>query len=331
MGSSPPFADDVGLVSVVMPARNEEASIRMAIRSVQTQTYEPLELLVVDGASEDRTSDIVREIAARDDRVRLLTNPGQTIPRAMNIGVAEARGRWLVRLDAHSSIPPDYVALCVEHLRTSRWGGVGGRKDGVGTSAKGRAIAAALSSRFGVGDSLYHYGTRSTTVDHVPFGAYPMELAREVGGWDERLTTNEDYEFDYRVRARGFELLFDPRLRIRWHVRESIGDLFNQYHRYGRGKAKMVWLNPRSVKARHLAAPALCVAAVAALVLAPVRPKVAAAIVTPYIAANAAASILTSKKVHGEAARWLPGAFVAMHIAWGLGFWRGTIEHLRRS
>ena len=315
---------------MVMPARNDESSIGAAIASVLAQTHERLELLVVDGASEDRTPEIVREMSTLDERVRLLDNPGKTIPQALNVGLSAARGRWLVRVDAHSTIPRDYVAHCVRHLGTTRWGGVGGRKDGVGVSPRGRAIAAALSSRFGVGDSLYHYGTQMTSVDHIPFGAYPVEVVRDIGGWDERLTTNEDYEFDYRVRGRGLELLFDPSLRIEWRVRESIGDLFRQYYRYGRGKAEVIRLRPRSAKARHLAAPALCLATAAALVVAPSRPKVSLALTTPYIAAAALATAVTATKVDGRAAMWLPLAFSTMHVSWGLGFWRGMLDHVFR-
>src|SRR4051795_9954600 len=102
----------------------------------------------------------------------------------------------------------------VPRRRGGRGGGVGGRKDGPGTPPAGRAIAAALGSRFGVGGSLYHHGRAAQEVDHIPFGAYPTDLVRRLQGWDERLEANEDFEFDYRLRSCGATLLFDPALQI---------------------------------------------------------------------------------------------------------------------
>ena len=72
-------------------------------------------------------------------------------------------------------------------------GGVGGRKDGVGSTPAGRAIAAVMGSKFGVGNSKYHHSTEVEEVDHVPFGAYPVDVIRDLGGWDEDLVANEDF------------------------------------------------------------------------------------------------------------------------------------------
>src|ERR1051325_7700034 len=245
------------LVTVVVPARNEENAIGPCLDSILTQDEPNLQVIVVDGASTDRTVEIVREYAARDSRVGLLHNPVAIIPTSLNIALAAARGRWLVRIDAHATIPQGYVRKAAERLRTGRWGGVGGRKDGVGTTPAGRAIAAAMASPFGVGNSTYHHGTSRRTVDHIPFGAYPTALARELGGWDERCVVNQDFEFDFRLRRAGFELLFDPELAIAWESRQSIPALWRQYRRYGRGKSYVARLHPDSVKLRHLAAPAL--------------------------------------------------------------------------
>src|SRR5436309_3992828 len=115
------------LVTVVVPARNEESAIPSCLRSILAQTHRNLQVIVVDGASTDRTRDVVLEFARNDPRVELLQNPDAIIPRSLNIAVAAAKARWLVRVDAHSAIPPDYVGRAVRHLRTGRWGGVGGR------------------------------------------------------------------------------------------------------------------------------------------------------------------------------------------------------------
>ena len=316
------------VVTVLIPARDEERFIGACLESVLSQTERDLQVIVVDGASGDRTREIVRWHAERDPRVELLVNAeGGGIPTSLNAGLRAARGRWLVRVDAHATIPPEYVRRVVSHLATGRWGGVGGRKDGVGETPTGRAIAAALASPFGVGNSTYHHGTKLQSVDHVPFGAYPTGLLREIGGWDERLSANEDYELDYRLRRKGHQLLFDPRVAIAWRCRQRIPDLFRQYRRYGRGKAAVVRVHPESVRLRHLAAPALIAGWAVALALS-FRWKLPLALaVVPYLLALGAAALMTARKAGDlRTTPRIAAAFAAMHVAWGLGFWEGLVK-----
>jgi cellulose synthase/poly-beta-1,6-N-acetylglucosamine synthase-like glycosyltransferase len=316
------------LVTVLVPARNEERAIAAALDSIARQTYRHLQVVVVDDGSTDRTPEIVRLRIAEDPRFELVPSRRSGIPAALNQGLELARGTWLVRVDAHSTVGPSYVERLLGHLREGRWGGVGGRKDGHGETAAGRAIAAAMGSRFGVGNSQYHYATDTEEVDHLPFGAYPVDVVRRVGGWDERLVANEDYELDYRLRESGERLLLDPAIVISWQCRQSVPDLWRQYLRYGRGKADVAALHPASLQPRHLAAPALVAWLATATVVGVRRPRGAIAMVSPYLAGVAAASAMTSRRLeHPDDAVHLPAAFMAMHLAWGVGFWRGLATH----
>jgi cellulose synthase/poly-beta-1,6-N-acetylglucosamine synthase-like glycosyltransferase len=320
------------LVTVLVPAKNEEQSIGECLRSILSQDHVELEVIVLVEDSRDATAEIVWEIAQRDPRVVLVRHRLDGIPRSLNLGLARARGRWLVRVDAHSRIAPGYVRTVVGHLRSGEWGGVGGRKDGTASTPAGRAIAQALGSRFGVGNSRYHYGTERDTVDHIPFGAYPTALLRTLGGWNESLQTNEDFELDYRIRRLGRRLLFDPSARIFWNARESIPDLFRQYRRYGRGKADVARLHPDSLELRHLAAPGLVLVLIGASLAASRRPAVAMTVVSPYIAGLGGASVNIALRGRDlRAAPWLPLAFLAMHLGWGLGFWEGLVKPVRRT
>lgn len=315
------------LVTVVVPARNEEGHIAACLQSLTHQTYPALQIIVVDGASTDTTPHIVKEQAVHDERVELLVNRQRLIPVSLNTALAAARGRWLVRVDAHSTVPPDYVARAVGHLATGHWQAVGGRKEGVGRTAPGRAVAAVMSSRFGVGNSTYHYGRHRQAVEHVPFGAYPVELLRRLGGWDESLAVNQDFELDYRIRQAGGRLLFDPDLVIHWHCRQSVPDLYRQYRRYGRGKAVVAGMHPASLRPRHLMSPALVALIAAAAAVAPRRPVLAGVAIAPYATALTLATASTSRRLEDPHARlWIAPAFVAMHAGWGLGFWEGLLR-----
>jgi succinoglycan biosynthesis protein ExoA len=315
---------DDDLVTVVVPARNEEASIGECLRSILAQDEHRLQVVVVDGESDDATAEIVRELREHDPRVELVRNPHRLIPHALNIGLAHARGSWLVRVDAHSTVEADYVRRLVDQLRSGGWGGVGARKDAVGTTPAGRAIAFALGSRFGVGDSHYHHATTSMVVEHIPFGAYPTRLLRELGGWDETFAVNEDFELDQRIRATGRELLLDPSVRIAWTCKQSIADLFRQYRRYGRGKADVMIAHPGATRPRHLVPPAFVLALASVLVLR--RRDAAAAVLVPYAGAMALATVQGARDLPAASRGHLPGAFATMHVAWGIGVWEGLLR-----
>ena len=320
------------LVTVVIPVRNEESEIDSCLDSIRRQSYANLQILVVDGMSTDGTRDRVRRHSSADPRIELLDNEGRIVPTGLNRALAATRARWLVRVDAHATVPPDYVRRAVEHLRTGQWAGVGGTKIGRGRTPAGYAIAAVMSSRFGVGGSTYHYGTTERPVDHIPFGAYSVDVARALGGWDERLAVNQDFEFDYRLRQSGRTLLFDPQLRIRWQCRQSVPDLFGQYRRYGRGKVAVMLLHPRSISPRHLVPPALVLSWAVAGTLAVRRPRLAGALVAPYAIALAVATVNTARRLDSpQQRRFVAPAFVAMHAGWGIGAVEGLVARLGRG
>lgn len=324
-------ADD--LVTVVIPARNEEASIDGCLDSVLAQSHENLQVIVVDGASTDATAVRVRERARRDPRVELQSNTAAIIPVALNLALAAARARWFVRVDAHATVPKDYIETALGRLSTGRYAAVGGRKDGIGVTPAGRAIAAAMASPFGVGNSAYHYATEAREVDHVPFGAYSVEIARQLGGWDERLTVNQDFEFDHRLRQAGYRILLDPEMVIHWHCRQSIVELVGQYRRYGWGKTAVVRLHPGSLKLRHLAAPALVASWASALALSVTgRRWAAAGLLAPYLVGLGLASARVAADLEDTPSRLrVAPAFVAMHAGWGWGFWQGVVTSARRT
>lgn len=317
------------LVTVLIPARNEQAGIESCLTSILEQRDADLQVVVVDNGSTDQTADLVRARAQHDARIVLVQQPEPSIPAALNAGLAMARGRWLVRVDAHSTIPSDYVARAVEILRSGSWVGVGGRKDAVARTRTGRAIAAVLGSRLAVGGSTYHHGTEAQIVDHIPFGVYPTSLLKQLGGWDEAVLNNEDFELDQRLRQHG-NLWFDPSLRIDWHCRETLADLYAQYRRYGTGKPAVALAHPGSVKLRHLAPPALVAWLVISAVVSLRSPRLSAWAVVPYVAAVTGSSVSIVRDLEDvRSAPLVPGALVAMQVGWGVGFWVGAARLLR--
>jgi succinoglycan biosynthesis protein ExoA len=327
-------AQTAELVTVLVPARNEEAAIPHTLEAILGQDYPNLEIVVVEGGSTDATPDVIQDFAKRDSRVRMVVQPVASIPLSLNAGLGAARGKWLVRVDAHSVIPNDYVSRLVAHLEQEDWGGVGGRKDAVAKTATGQIIARALGSKFGVGGSAYHHGTEKQTVDHIPFGAYRVDLLRSLGGWNEKLLVNEDFELDQRVLLTGRQLLLDPEIAIKWSSRETLGDLWRQYQRYGQGKPRVALLHPGSLRLRHLAPPILVASwAIAGLAALTGHKALAAAIVVPYAGAVTYGAIVTPEDgpASVKSKALLTAAFTTMHASWGVGFWQGALEVAKRG
>jgi hypothetical protein len=167
-----------------MPVRNEERSVADAISSVLGQTLTDLEILVIDGASDDATVSVVSELARTDPRIRLLDNPDRTIPHALNIGLNAARGRYVARVDAHASVSVDYLERGIAALDNDREvASIGGRRIGVGKTPTARCVAAALSSPFGVGNSINHFGSQAQDTDHASFAVSRTDVrARSTVG-----------------------------------------------------------------------------------------------------------------------------------------------------
>jgi succinoglycan biosynthesis protein ExoA len=310
-------------VSIIMPVRNEAASLDAALASVCSQATEAsIEVIVVDDHSTDSSRSIVERWIAQDEHVRLISSPRRGIPQALNCGLDAARGRYLVRVDGHSIIPPEYVQALLDHVRSDACEGAGGLKRAVGQGTFGRAVATAHGSRFGIGDSKYHFSQRQELVDHIPFGAYTTELARAIGGWDEELRTNEDYDFDFRYQQAGGRLLFDPAIVVDWRVRETPIKLAHQYYAYGCGKFMALVRHPSSLHLRWLAPPMLVGSITVGILLSRTTAGRAllAVVGGSYALFLVAGSAILGSRVGVRLAPSVALALGVMHFAWGTGF-----------
>jgi glycosyltransferase involved in cell wall biosynthesis len=241
-------------VSFVMPVRNEAEFIRECLEAVRAQDFagELVDIIVVDGMSDDGTLDILAEIGRTEPRLKVIQNPARIVPVAMNLGIRRARADIVIRVDGHAVIPRDYARGCVESLLKEKVECVGGAIDSVGTSHTGAVIAAAMSSPFGVGG----FGFRTAGTDHtpvpvatVPFGAFRREVFARVGFFNEEMVRHQDYEFNYRLRKSGGKILLLPWLRVKYYVRSNLRALWRQYWGYGLWKGRMLRTYPESLKA----------------------------------------------------------------------------------
>ena len=247
-------------ISFVIPFRNEEAFLAQTLRSLEQQELGGIsaEILLLDGASTDSSREIIGPFLARSTdrlRMRLLDNPLRTTPFAFNIGVAESRSDVVGFGGAHTNYPPTYLRRAVELLHESEADVVGGGHDQFVTSDTGVlaiAMTCLYQSPMGAGVAAYHRRTEPGFVDTVYGGFYRRSVLERVGGFNERLTRNQDNELNARVRAAGFKIFFHPDLSTSYVQKTDLptflkrGMIFGRYH-------PVTWrTTPRSFRMRHV-------------------------------------------------------------------------------
>lgn len=246
-------------VSIVIPCYNEQDTIRLLLEALYNQTFprREMEVIIADGLSTDRTREEIRAFQKERSelQVRIVNNPDRSIPAGLNRAIAAAQGEYIVRLDAHSVPHRDYVERCIRALDQNKGENVGGmweihpRRD----DWQARSIAVAASHPLGVGDARYRIGSQAKSVETVPFGAFRRDLVNRIGVFDETLLSNEDYEFNVRVRQAGGTVWLDPAIRSDYFARPTLKSLARQYWRYGFWKARMLQRYPGTFRWRQLA------------------------------------------------------------------------------
>ena len=321
--------DNLPLVSVIMPVRNEAAYIARSLGAILDQDYpaDRLEILVVDGMSDDGTREYVLARQSDHPCLRLLDNPRGIVPPGLNIGIRQAHGDIIVRVDGHCEVAPDYVRRCVAHLLAGEAEAVGGPIETIGESDEAQAIALAMSSWFGVGGSAFRtVKDRAMLVETVAFPAYTRQTLERLGPFDEELVRNQDDEYNYRLLKSGGRVLLAPDVRARYYSRSSLRSLWRQYYQYGYWKVRVMQKHPRQMRARQFAPPAFVAALLGSAALGVLfRPfrLLLGIVVALYLIANLMASMSVGRAHGMEYAPRLAIIHPILHLSYGLGFLAG--------
>lgn len=329
MDNSLPF------VSVIVPARNEEAYISDCLRSILEGTYprDRLEVLVIDGQSADQTRQIASTFSQKYSEVRVFENHARIVPNAMNIGIRAARGDIIVRMDAHARYPPDYVMKLVTWMEKLNADNVGGQwitmpaRD----SLEAASIALILGHWFGVGTALYRIGTGNSPVevDTVPFGCYRRETFRRIGLYDERFVRNQDDELNARLKKAGGRIYLIPEIRIEYVARESLGKMARMLYQYGYFKPLIAFKLGRPATWRQLAPPMFVASLVVFSVgtfLSPTIGLLGCAVLGSHSIVNLGVSTAIAARKGWRVLPYLFCGFLLAHIAYGTGYLRGMLD-----
>lgn len=318
-------------LSVIVPMRNESDWIDRCLDTIFSQDYpaEKVEVLVVDGMSDDGSFEMLEAIAMKEPRLRALRNPRRIVPSSLNLAIEEARGDVIVRVDSHTLLEKDYVSVGVELLEKTGADNVGGPMVKLGGGAIGDAIAGAMSSRFGVG-SYFQFAEEDREVDTVYMGMWPRSVFDRVGLFDEELVRNQDDEFNYRIRKAGGRVIVSPRMRSRYQNRQSWGKLAKQFFEYGLWKTRVLQKHPSQMSLRHYIPPAFDFAVISSILAGFFKPEAALIGVGLLLAYALVMLVVAFREGRSENKLrfWL--ALVIIHHGWALGFLLGMVRFAPR-
>ncbi|MEU3458741.1 glycosyltransferase family 2 protein [Streptomyces sp. NPDC006733] len=308
-------------VSVIMPVLNEERHLRDSVRHILEQEYPgELEVVIALGPSADRTDEIAAELVAEDPRVHTVPNPTGRTPAALNAAIKASRHPIVVRVDGHGMLSPDYIATAVRLLAETGAGNVGGIMHAEGENAWEDAVAAAMTSKVGVGNAAFHTGGVAAPADTVYLGVFRREVLEQAGGYNEEFIRAQDWELNYRIREAGHLIWFSPELRVSYRPRPNVRELAKQYKNYGRWRHVVARYHRGSVNVRYLAPPAAVIAIAAGVVVGAAVTPFGFVVPAGYLAAIGIGSVPAGKGLPLAARVRIPVALATMHMCWGWGF-----------
>jgi glycosyltransferase involved in cell wall biosynthesis len=306
-------------VSVILTVINEAAHLRAAVSAALNSNYAgELEVVIAVGPSRDQTLDIAHEISSRESRVKVISNPSGKTPSGLNAALRAAKFEIIVRIDGHSEIDSDYIRKAVATLNETGAVNVGGIMAAEGITTFQCAVARAMRSPIGVGGARFHVGGKAGPTDTVYLGVFRRNALERVGGYDENFVRAQDWEMNYRLRANGGTIWFNPELKVTYRPRSSLRALAKQYFEYGRWRRAVSRHHKGTMNFRYLAPPLNLIVNALSLALGVVVSPLFFIAIATYLAAIFLASLSIGKNL-GERIR-LPIILITMHFCWGFGF-----------
>jgi glycosyltransferase involved in cell wall biosynthesis len=323
-------------VSIVVPCRNEQRYIVECLDSILACDYprDRLEVLVVDGMSDDGTRQILTDYATRHPEVRVLDNPRRITPVALNVAIRAARGEIIVRMDAHVVYPTNYVSRLVAALDEFGADNAGAvlRTLPANRTPLGRAIAIGMSHRFGVGTSYFRIGTAQPRwVDTIAFFCIRKSTFDRVGLFDEELIRHQDGEFNARLIKAGGRILLIPDVVSYYYARSTLHQVGRMFYQYGYFKPLVAKKLGRFMTMRQLIPPGfvlgLVATGIAALLWKPAL-ILFALVAGSYSGVVLGAAVQTALQQGPATGLAFVTVLPVIHVSYGIGFWRRVFELL---
>jgi glycosyltransferase involved in cell wall biosynthesis len=322
------------LVSFIVVALNAGDKLKSLIEDVKKQDYqhENTEIIFVDGNSSDNTRELMVDFKNSDhdfNGVSVLDNPKRILPCGWNIALKESRGDIILRVDAHSSIPPNFIRKNVDSIRDGEKI-VGGHRISVidHESSWQKTLLIAETSLFGSGIASYRRTKEKTYVSTLAHAAYSREVFKKVGGYDERLARTEDNEIHYRMKEAGYKFLLDPEIQSFHHARNAFSKMLKQKYLNGYWIGLTLGFSPKCFSLYHFVPLLFVLAIVGGIAMSIFGIKLPLIILaTIYFVFNILNTVVSTHSRKFEAAYLLlPLLFFLLHVYYGVGTLWGIIK-----
>lgn len=328
-------------VAVIMPILNEETYLEAAVEAILRQRYEGnVHIVLALGPSVDGTNAIAQALAVKDSRITLVNNPSGRTPDGLNAAINVTEERIIVRVDAHSELSEGYIQNAVTTLQRTGADNVGGMMAAVGVTPFEKAVAAAMTSKVGVGSAAFHVGGNEGPTETVYLGVFQRSALERVGGYDPAFTRAQDWEMNFRIRSTGGIVWFNPKLTVTYRPRATFKALAKQYFQYGQWRREVMRSHPETITStsalRYLAPPVAVLGIGFGLVamltgfMFNIFPLAVLGAFAPlgYCALVGAFSVLLWNKA-GKGAKYLPLVLGVMQLSWGIGFLTSRRQRIR--
>lgn len=323
-------------VAIVIPTLNEERFISRCLNSIIKQTYEfeKMDVMIIDGGSNDKTKDIVAEYQKSHQNIRFIENKKKIQSVAFNIGLKKSTAPYIIRLDAHAEYDSKYISLCIENLKQDeKRGNVGGRCNILpfNQSLWAQTNAILNHSRFGIGGAAFRVSNEAHNTDSVPFGAFPRKIIEEIGGMREDLPRGEDNEYNSRIRKAGYKIFFDPNIISSYFARPTLGASCKQMYANGNSIGYLYYIDREAIGIRHLVPLLFVVSGLFSIIISVLWSPfcyVFCGGLALYIIADAIASIMGAKD-NVKCTLPLFILFFCVHVSYGIGTIAGLIKGLK--
>ncbi len=318
-------------VSVIIPVLNEERFLFQAVNAVLNQQYESeFEVILALGPSKDKTNDAAKELA-KDSRVKLIDNPSGKTASALNQAIKNSRFDIIVRLDGHAIVDKNYLENAVSTLLETNADNVGGLMQAEGISNFEKSVAAAMTSKFGVGNAPFHVGGSPGEVDTVYLGTFRKSALERVGYFDESFVRAQDWELNYRIRKTGGKIWFNPKLVVSYRPRPNLKALAKQYFEYGQWRKQVTKKYPETISLRYLAPPITVTGLLTGVIFILLNIftqisffNIGWLAIFSYLAVLVLAFITIKGKISLKSRLLLFLVLPTMHLSWGVGFLKPT-------
>lgn len=316
--------------SIVIPCRNEKDYIVQCVKSIEKQSYNSdlIEIIIVDGFSDDGTRDILLLLQKKNINILVLDNPSKKTPQALNIGIKNSSGEVVVILGAHTELDEDFIKFNNQFLIEKDVKVTGGTQINVGLTYTQNLIGTVMEMPFAMASAKYRWSENEQFVDTVVYAAYKKELFNELGYFEEGFTISEDAEFNWRIRQAGHKIFFSPQIKSYYYPRDSIVSFVKQIFRYGILRVNVLKKHIDSLKLLHMIPPIFVVMLILGIGLSFVSNTFLSLLVVVLIIYFGLNLITTMKTLFPKKIKYLifiPALIFVMHISWGSGFLLGLL------